>query len=101
MRLKDNTVQIQGLRVEMLFAILVADQVYLKYGYEFVITSINDGVHSLTSLHYNGCAIDCRIYDNPGEMEAIAEEIKERLGVDYDVILEHNHIHIEYQPRKR
>lgn len=102
MRLKDSSVQIQGIRPEMMFAIIVADQEYTKLGHELVITSINDGAHSLTSLHYSGCAIDMRTSMlTIKEAQHVTLKIKEKLGLDYDVLYETNHIHLEFQPRKR
>jgi len=102
MRLKDNTVKLHGIRPELLFALQVAAEVYKVYGQELVITSITDGKHSLTSLHYAGCAVDLRThYFTDSIRKKVRDEIKERLGIDFDVVLESNHLHIEYQPRRR
>ena len=100
MKLKDNTVQTRGVRPELIIAMIIADQVYTKHGRSFVITSITDGVHSETSLHYAGCAFDCRIYDDM-DNDVLVKEIKSKLNIDYDVIFEGNHIHVEWQPRRR
>jgi len=79
----------------------VANDVYNMYGQELVITSVCDGKHSYTSLHYTGCAFDCRIrYFTTDEQLNVALDIQNRLGKDFDVIAETDHIHIEYQPRK-
>lgn len=63
---------------------------------ELVITSTYEGTHSAGSLHYANLAVDIRrdqatIYS--------FKEIKRCLGLDYDVVLEHDHIHIEYDPK--
>ena len=100
MRLKDNSVKTAGMRTELLLAAIVADQVYKDYGLDFVITSVTDGKHSATSLHYVGAAFDCRIYPNQ-DNEKLAKEIKRRLNIDYDVVLEGDHIHVEFQVRYR
>lgn len=102
MRLKDDSVNPVGLRPELLFAIMVAKDVYLNRGYELVITSLNDATHSETSLHYSGCAVDLRTtVINPNEdWDSVARQIKRRLNKHYDVLNEHNHIHIEWQARK-
>lgn len=102
MRLKDDSVNIMGLRPELLFAIMVAKEVYLNQGYDLVITSLNDAEHSETSLHYSGCAVDLRTtVINPNEdWDRIARQIKRRLNKHYDVINEWNHIHLEFQPRQ-
>ena len=110
LRLKDASVQLTGLRPELLFALIVADQVYTEAGAEFTtVTSVNDGEHSHTSLHYAGAAADLRIRDPyTGESvfdgrtpEQVAGAIRDRLGIDYDVILESTHIHIERQEKRR
>jgi len=94
-------VSIQGIRPELLFGIMVANGVYEKYGYELVITSLNDSRHSDASLHYSGAAVDLRISNitNPGDVAMIALEITGKLNKDYDVVLEKDHIHLEYQPK--
>lgn len=100
MRLKDNTVKLHGIRPELLFALQVAAEVYKVYGQELVITSCNDSKHAPTSLHYAGCAVDLRTnYFTKATAIKVRDEIKERLGIDFDVILESDHLHIEYQPR--
>ena len=97
MKLKDDSVRVQGIRPELVVALMITSQVHIEHGREFVITSITDGKHSTTSLHYCGCAFDCRVYGLYDK--DVRDEIKARLNNDYDVILEDNHIHIEFQPR--
>lgn len=100
MKLKTG-VKAQGLRPEMLLGIMAAQEVYRAHGFPVVITSLLDGTHSATSLHYSGCAVDLRTRHVPkSEQQQIRDEIKEALGEDYDVILESTHIHMEYQPRR-
>lgn len=99
MFLKEN-VKVQGFRPEALIAVMVAKSVYQEEGIPFTITSMLDGKHSSTSLHYAGCAFDIRTRIIPEDKQPIiANKIRERLTVDYDVVLEKTHIHIEYQPR--
>ena len=94
-------VKINGTRPEIVFALNVCDAVYSKYGEELVITSLNDGKHSITSLHYAGCAADLRThYFDIDEVKIVASDIRSRLGLDYDVIVEKDHIHLEFQPRR-
>lgn len=105
-RVKDDSVCIARLSPAIYFALMVANEVYSRYGYEVVITSGDDGVHSSTSLHYNGDAVDIRTKMMP-EKHAydIAAELNAALGKDFDVIFENTdqneHIHIEKQPRRR
>ncbi len=101
MRLKDNSINPIGMTSGLLLGLTAANEVYASHGIDMVVTSLNDATHSVTSLHYSGNAADLRILDlgsiNP---QTIVFEIKKRLNIHYDVILEHDHIHIEYQPRR-
>jgi hypothetical protein len=103
MRLKDDTVRIQGITTELKFGLDVASYVYEKHGKELVITSGSEFStrHSETSLHYSGNAVDLRTsYFRSGEVDIVKAEIKERLGRDFDVVIESTHIHLEYQPKR-
>lgn len=94
MRIKNNAVNLQGLRPEMVIGLMVANGVYIAHGKDMVITSALDG------KHYAGCAVDLRTnYFTKSTAIKVRDEIKERLGIDFDVILESDHLHIEYQPR--
>jgi len=62
------------------------------------ITSGNDGKHMKKSLHYENKAIDIRC-KNMKYPVGTTLRIRKTLGHNYDVILEENHIHIEYQPK--
>ena len=102
MRLKDNTVKIQGIRPELLFALNVADIVWMERGQELVLTSLGDGKHSKASLHYSGNAADLRTnYFDSDEKKSAASSLKSKLNIDYDVVVEKTHIHLEYQPKLR
>ena len=100
MILKEGVVT-NGIRQELLLALIVANDVYSQHGKDLVVTSLNDGKHSLTSLHYSGCAADLRThyFEDAEDVKDVAASIKNRLGIDYDVVVEKDHIHMEYQPR--
>jgi hypothetical protein len=106
--LKDG-VRTIGIRPEVLFAVLAAMPLYRAEGFACVVTSVNDGGHSLTSLHYAGCAIDLRTRHiaDIHTKERIAKRLSYCLGIDYDVVFHPpggdtaEHIHVEYQPRRR
>ena len=102
MRIKDNSVEFQNLSPQLLLGLIIVDQVMQKHGQEAVITSLNDAYHGKTSLHYNGDGVDLRSksFSHP---DIILSECKNALGFnqDYDIILEHNHFHLEYQPKRR
>jgi hypothetical protein len=94
-------VNVTGLRPEILLAAIVAERVCESMNVECVITSALDGKHSATSLHYAGAAIDLRVRDFlAGDARKIVDLIQGKLGADFQVMLEKDHAHIEFQPRK-
>ncbi len=102
MRFKDDTIGLQNLQPQIVLALIIVDQVMKRAGQEALITSINDARHGKTSLHYNGCAVDIRSrwFTHPVQILAMC---KEALGSspDFDIILESDHYHLEYQPKRR
>lgn len=90
-----------GVKPETVLAVIVANEVYALHGHNLVITSIADGKHGAGSYHGLGWAIDTRTsYFEEGEANIVAEEIAERLGDFYDVIVEIDHIHIEFDAKR-
>jgi hypothetical protein len=91
---------IKGIRPEIIFAAMVAQEVYRDTYSSLVITSGLDSLHGEHSLHYSGEAIDLRINNlPPGRAVEVMTEIKKRLGAEFDVVLEVDHIHIEFDPK--
>lgn len=67
---------------------------------ECVLTCGTDDKHKPGSLHFAGQAFDLRIRDiPPASREPARTEMKRRLGDDFDVVLEGDHFHVEYQPK--
>jgi len=96
-------VKVKGIQPEIVLAIQVAYSGYrdMYQSGDMVVTSVMDGVHSANSLHYKGLAVDLRTRDmHLGDLERWVGGIKECLTDEYDVVLERNHIHIEYQPKE-
>ena len=101
-RVKDDSVQVAHLSTGILLALQVANEVYLEFDLDTVITSGNDGAHSYASRHYANDAVDLRTHGlSDTEAEEVRDRISEALGMDYDVILELDHLHIECQPKRR
>ncbi len=98
MNIKDGA-SVQGVQWQMFHAALVAEQVYKKFGAECVITAGTDGKHMEGSLHYKGCALDIRTWNVAGRELQVKVELQQKLGKDYDVVLEKDHVHIEWDPR--
>ena len=98
MRLKRG-VKLRGLTPACLLAMMVAEGLYKENGYRLTITSVCEGKHSRGSLHYVGQAFDCRIRLAADAPQMLRDELKRRLGSEFDVVLESDHIHVEYQPK--
>jgi len=97
-KLKDG-VSLVGVQWQMFKAAIIAEAVYREYGTELVITSANDGKHKDGSLHYQGKALDLRTWTLNGREVMVHAKLQRELAPDYDVILERDHIHVEYQPK--
>jgi hypothetical protein len=94
-------VRITGLRPEILLAAVAAERVYEVTGHDLTITACVDGKHMAGSLHYTGAAIDVRTRDVPADkLQTILAKLKECLAGDFDVLLEGDHVHIEFQPKQ-
>jgi hypothetical protein len=90
-------VSIERLKREIRRALDPVDAIYHAAGEEVVVTSTFGGDHKAGSLHYSNDAVDIRMpKKNPGE---VAQELRRKLGKDYDVVLELDHIHVEYDKK--
>ncbi len=93
-------VDLRKISPQICIACLIANEIYVKLGHELVITSISDGKHSTTSLHYTGYAADLRTnYFTEEERTAAKIQLQTALGAQFDIIDEIDHIHIEFDPR--
>lgn len=97
MKIKDG-VNLEGVSWQMFKAAILAEKVYEKFGAELVITSGTDGKHGTHSLHYKGLALDFRTWNLNGRETEVTAELKKELGEEYDVVLEGDHIHCEWDP---
>lgn len=88
---------------------LAAEDVWREMGkHEPTCTSANDGKHMEGSKHYSDEALDIRIWqmvtkEYPDARDAplvkqAARRLQIKLGEDYDVVVEKDHIHVEYDP---
>lgn len=68
---------------------------YTNHKLNLFITSICEGTHSAGSLHYNGNAFDFRKH-----VKITKKDIKFVLGKQFDVVIESNHIHVEFDPKE-
>jgi hypothetical protein len=96
-----HAARIHGIRAEIAFVMPDVHRTFDEFGAEAVVTSGIEGSHSRASLHYAGAAIDLRVRDvNGNDLPRLAAKLKQRLGDDFDVLLESDHIHVEWQPKK-
>jgi hypothetical protein len=109
MRFKEG-VTIFGVKPEIVAILPIINEVYIEIaGQGCTITSLIDGVHSIRSMHKYGFAVDVRTRDDagynltqwrPGIKDEIVKQLKLRLTHEYDVVLEKDHIHCEFDIRK-
>ena len=96
MKIKEG-VKANGLRPEILLAIIIADKIWSDNGQNLVITSITDGTHSANSRHYIGMAVDFRTrYFDESTKKAVFDELKSDLGPEYKVVWHSTHIHVQF-----
>jgi len=93
-----DSVKFNDLQPQTVLALFRVDEVYTKFGYEFWITSLNDKTHAPGSLHFKGRAFDCRTKNVDADiLVSLHAAIAACLGPQFDVVLESDHIHVEYE----
>lgn len=98
-RLKHG-VKIDAIAPQIVLAISVAESFLRDINRDCWVTSVNEGTHVRTSLHYIGHAVDFRRRHLTNiEAESLAGHLRSALGPQYDVVLADTHIHVEYQPK--
>ena len=80
-------------------ALRMIDTFLVNDGIDTWVTSTSDGKHMKNSKHYDiPCnAADIRIWNI---LERICAKFRDILGRHYDVVLEKDHIHIEWDPKE-
>lgn len=93
-------VSMSKLQPQIVLGLIAIHSLFQRYGYACTITSICDGVHRPNSLHGVGAAVDLRIRAiGSANVERLVSDIRQALGSDFDVVLEVDHIHVEYDPK--
>lgn len=99
MRVKQGA-SIAGLSILMRPVLLAAESIWKSHGREegVTITSGTDGVHSAGSFHYYGFALDFRThyFSDDVRMAVYSDLCYELDGKDYTVVLEKDHIHVQF-----
>lgn len=97
MKLKPG-VNLLGVQWQLFEASIKIEPIFNSAGAELVITSGVDGKHMIESLHYKGLALDFRTRDLKDPQD-ILKAVKAMLGQEFDVVLEKDHLHVEFQPK--
>ncbi len=100
----EKGVRLTGLQREALAGLDICLDVYAGLDQRMRLTSARGGKHGRHSHHYKGHAFDlgCKYLDQDVK-RAILDEMKERLGPDFQIIHENvgeeqEHFHVEYDP---
>lgn len=72
---------------------------YNMLGIPLIVTSTTDGKHKNNSLHYKGLAFDVRTFDKTTkQLSSFVDTISTNFNNRLDIVIESNHLHIEYDP---
>lgn len=95
-----NTVSFVALKPQMILAVIRINEIYSTLGVDCWITSGSDGKHKIGSFHYNGDALDFRTFIlSLLQQQDLLDKVTSALGPEFDVILEKDHLHVEYDPK--
>jgi len=82
------------------YARRILARIWQRYGYTLTLTSGLDSTHSAQSKHPLGLAEDYRTRDvTPSDLSDMIDDTRATLGRDYDIVLESDHLHVEYDPK--
>lgn len=104
-RIKEG-VDLRELQPQMVLAAVVAAPVFKAHGHDVTITSAFDGKHMANTLHSRDgkCrALDLRTVTAgipAKEAETIGAGLRLALGKQFDVVVEKDHIHVEFDPKE-
>jgi len=98
---KGTDAKVKGMQTEVLLAMVITNELLLKmFKKDLTLTSVTDS-HTPPSLHPKGQAFDMRIWGISGvEQVKFKSELSQLLGDEYDVVIEKDHIHVEFDPKE-
>jgi len=97
--LKDG-VNLNGTQAEAFEILVAARAAFEEYGADCWVTSGQDGKHGEDSLHGAGYALDFRTrHVSKVVAEKVVDKMRKVLGKDYDIVLEKDHIHGEWDKK--
>ncbi len=90
-----------GIKPELLLALIVADGIWTERGKMLTVTSFTEGKYMPGNLHYKGPGVDFLSNDLGNQEQAdLLTTLKSRLGSDWNVLLEGDHYHVEFDPKE-
>lgn len=90
-------VKVQDISTEMVLALVIIEPLFKDITIDMRITSVRDGVHSVNSKHKLGQAVDLGTRNtDQEELVELTQTIRASLTDEYFVLLESNHIHIQF-----
>lgn len=92
-----NKVDTSKLRKEIRQALFACEMLWTRFGMEFELYHTFDGKHMEGSLHFKNRAFDGSL-PTQSEAECI-EALRVFLGPEYDVVVEVDHLHAEWDPK--
>jgi hypothetical protein len=95
--------RLYGVRGELAAALVAIDDVYKDCGARLVVTSVMDSKHGDHSYHYEGAAADLRLPSRCGARkpdDEVSADIRFALTDEFDVVLEGDHIHVEFDVKR-
>ena len=106
----ERNVDARNVHPDLWLGLMVADEVWRRVvGYELYIYSLREGVHSRNSRHYIGMGADTRTWTTPGSgiqlegekrqlaVTSVRHELNQIKDIEYLVLDEDNHLHIQLQ----
>lgn len=92
--------RVAGLTPQAVLGITCCWSIYQKRGLDLTITAGIDGAHMRASKHFCGNAWDMRSSNIPtSDLGVVRDECQKACGDDYDIIIEADHLHGEYDPK--
>jgi hypothetical protein len=97
-------VDIKGIGTEISIGLRIVEGVLEAHGAKCLVTSCRDGKHMQGSKHGWGDAVDIRLasrWVTTANVDlAVLNEARANLGDQFDLVLESDHFHLEFDPRK-
>lgn len=96
-------VDIRQIGTEIIFGVQIIDPIFWNHGANTLITACRDGKHMEGSKHYIGDAVDIRLASRWVTTDfvdiRVLAEAREALGSQFDLVLEKDHFHLEFDPK--